>query len=129
MNYIKEDIGTTHFLGAGGVGMSALAKLCLKRGKRVSGTDLQAGRRTRELRELGAEIETGPEAQARRDANRVIVSSAIPPDHRELQVYQAMNIPILHRSDLLAEFISDLQSVVVAGTHGKTTTSSLIYHV
>ena len=109
--------------------MSALAKLCLKRGERVSGTDLRAGRRTEELQALGAEIETGPEAPPRRDANRVIVSSAIPSDHHELLTYRRLNIPILHRSDLLAEFLRALQSIVVAGTHGKTTTSSLIFHV
>lgn len=129
MNLIKENIGSTHFLGVGGVGMSALAKMCLKAGTRVTGSDLKENRRTEELRGLGAVLQTGRGINPRRDVFRVVRSSAIPENDEELKAYREMGVPVLHRSDLLAEFIEERKSIAVAGTHGKTTTSALLYHI
>lgn len=118
-----------HFMGIGGIGVSALAKFALCKGARVTGSDLQTNDRTRELSKMGATIFTSQKTPSEVCPDRVVVSSAISDDNAELAAYRAREVPIIHRSEFLAECINRFQAIAVAGTHGKTTTSSLIYHI
>ncbi|BCX13083.1 MAG: UDP-N-acetylmuramate--L-alanine ligase [Thermosynechococcus sp.] len=123
-----------HFIGIGGIGMSALAYILAKKGFRVSGSDLRPNRLTEQLAELGVRIFIGQSA-----ANlemypftplpQVICSTAIRSDNPEYQAAQHLGCPIFHRSDVLAALMDRSQSIAVAGTHGKTTTSSMIAYL
>lgn len=117
-----------HFVGIGGVGMSALAYILLKRGFTVSGSDLQFGRMTRRLAADGAIIYLGQDACQIEGADAVVVSTAINRDNPELMAAKFKNIPVLHRSDVLAELLNaeDAEGTAVAGAHGKTTTSAML---
>jgi UDP-N-acetylmuramate--alanine ligase len=117
-----------HFIGIGGIGMSAIAYILVKRGYQVSGSDINSNRGTDQLQKLGVTIYHGQSAE-NIDLNsgpQVVYSSAIKPNNPELQIAQAHNLTLWHRSDLLARLIKEHHSIAVAGTHGKTTTSSLV---
>ncbi|MDJ0717533.1 MAG: UDP-N-acetylmuramate--L-alanine ligase [Prochloraceae cyanobacterium] len=133
-----------HFIGIGGIGMSALAHILAKRELPVSGSDLRESHITQRLRSLGVRIFNGQEAanldwfqprnysssqQYRDNLPQVICSTAISSKNPEYQAATERGYPIFHRSDLLASLIEDYQSIAVAGTHGKTTTSSLIGYI
>ncbi|MBE3577727.1 MAG: UDP-N-acetylmuramate--L-alanine ligase [Limnochordales bacterium] len=115
-----------HFIGIGGVGMSALARILLARGERVSGSDLHPSRITEELAELGATIYIGHRAEQVKGADEVVVSAAIPGDNPELREARARGIPVLHRAELLARLLNSGLSVAVSGAHGKTTVTSMV---
>ncbi len=116
-----------HFIGIGGIGMSAIAHVLVKKGYRVTGSDLNRNRLVEKLEAMGVEVYQGQTAENIATAERpqVVYSSAIKPNNPELQTAIQQNLPLWHRSDLLAHLISRYQSVAIAGTHGKTTTSSL----
>lgn len=119
-----------HLIGIGGIGMGALALLCLQRGWVVQGSTLAENAMTQDLRARGALIflNHGVEhVDASMEA--VVYSSAIGEDNPELQAARGHNIPIFHRSDLLRAFVEGLKTVAISGTHGKTTTTSLLGHV
>jgi UDP-N-acetylmuramate--alanine ligase len=118
----------THFVGIGGIGMSALAHHLLDlQAERVSGSDQSVGALAQALAARGATTYLGHRSDyVTDDCHRVIVGSAIPADHIECQTAQRRGIPIMHRSDLLAELMSQQEALLVAGTHGKTTTSALL---
>ncbi|BAS54224.1 MULTISPECIES: UDP-N-acetylmuramate--L-alanine ligase [Leptolyngbya] len=144
-----------HFIGIGGIGMSALAYVLLDRGLPVSGSDLRSSHITERLRSLGAQIFIGQDAsnldhyQVRaqlaqpvaaganvvtlpapvKDLPQVICSTAINPTNSEYRAALELGCPIFHRSDLLAALIREYRSIAVAGTHGKTTTSSMISYM
>jgi UDP-N-acetylmuramate--alanine ligase len=118
-----------HFVGAGGVGMSALAGLLLGQGFRVSGSDLADGPYLQRLRGLGAAIHLGHSADHLGDAGAVVVSSAVPSDNPEVAAAVGRGIPVIHRSELLAELMRYRQGIAVAGSHGKTTTTAMIGHL
>jgi UDP-N-acetylmuramate--alanine ligase len=122
----KEKI---HFMGVGGVGVSALAKFAVSKGASVTGSDLTENNRTRELARLGATIWLGQSEPVEPLPDTVVISSAIPADNSELRAYQEAGIRVIHRSELLAEYVGRFRGIAVAGTHGKTTTSSLLYHI
>ena len=117
-----------HFIGIGGAGMSALAYVLVKRGFEVTGSDLHAGHMAAQLAAAGAMVFMGHDASQVDCADAVVISSAIHADNPELEAARAKGIPVLHRSDVLAELLNDdkAKGVAVAGAHGKTTTSAMI---
>lgn len=127
--FTLDEIGVTHFIGIGGAGMSVLAEMLLQRGVTVTGSDVASGPRTERLASLGADVTIGQDAQNVQGASTVVYSSAIRPDNPEIRAAARAGLRIVHRSDILALLMSGRRSVTVAGTHGKTTTSSLIAHI
>ncbi len=117
-----------HFVGIGGIGMSAIAYILAKQGFTVSGSDLSSNRITQKLQDLGVKVFQGHHADNIDLANapQIVCSTAINQQNPEFQVALANGLAILHRSDLLAALIEQFKAISVAGTHGKTTTSSLV---
>ncbi len=120
---------TMHFIGIGGVGMSGIAEILVGLGFSVSGSDLRESDTTKRLRELGVAVYTGHSASNIADYNVVITSSAIDTTNPEIIEARRRNIPIIHRSEMLAELVRLKHGIGVAGTHGKTTTSSMLSSV
>ncbi len=115
-----------HFIGIGGSGMSAIAKVLLERGAKVSGSDLAASHVTRRLERLGASIAIGHREENVDGADAVIVSSAIPESNPELQAARRQDIPVYTRGEMLARLMDERRGIGIAGSHGKTTTTSMI---
>ena len=115
-----------HFIGIGGSGMSGLAEVLLNLGAGVSGSDVSSTPITKRLQEIGVEVHLGHRKENLRSAEVVVVSSAIPEGNPEIQEARAHKIPIVHRSEILAELMRLKTGIAVAGTHGKTTTTSLL---
>ncbi|MBT2508717.1 UDP-N-acetylmuramate--L-alanine ligase [Streptomyces sp. ISL-98] len=116
-----------HFIGIGGAGMSGIAKILAQRGARVAGSDARESGTADALRALGATVHIGHAAEhLATDATCVVVSSAIRPDNPELVRAAELDIPVVHRSDALASLMEGLRAIAVAGTHGKTTTTSML---
>jgi len=119
-------INTIHFVGIGGSGMGGIAEVLLNLGYSVQGSDLKENAITRRLAELGARVSLGHSAEHVRGADVVVVSSAVPPDNPELRAALAQRIPVVPRAVMLGELMRFRYSIAVAGTHGKTTTTSLV---
>ena len=116
-----------HFIGIGGAGMSGVAKVLVQRGARVAGSDTNDSPIVAALRELGATVHLGHAAgNVAPDATSVVVSSAIRADNLELVAARERGIPVVHRSDALAALMDGHRPIAVAGTHGKTTTTSML---
>ncbi|MED4603314.1 UDP-N-acetylmuramate--L-alanine ligase [Paenibacillus validus] len=115
-----------HFIGIGGYGMSAIAKVMLEMGYQVSGSDLAQAELTEKLAAKGAQVFIGHEAQNVKGADVVVYSTALSKDNVEMLAAEELNIPILHRSQMLAQLMNAKKGIAVAGAHGKTTTSSMI---
>ncbi|WP_274362613.1 UDP-N-acetylmuramate--L-alanine ligase [Paenibacillus thermotolerans] len=115
-----------HFIGIGGYGMSAIARVLLQMGYRVSGSDVAQQELTEKLAAMGAKVYIGHEASHVNGADLVVYSTAIASDDVEKQAAEALNIPVIHRSQMLARLLNAKKGVAVAGAHGKTTTSSMI---
>ncbi len=115
-----------HFIGIGGAGMSAIAKVLLEIGYQISGSDLKESRNTLRLSNLGAKISIGHHPSNVEGANMVVVSSAIPPNNCELKYACKNGIPVLRRAEMLAKLSENKIAIAVSGTHGKTTTTSMI---
>ncbi len=118
--------GHVHFIGIGGVGMVALAEVLLAAGHRVSGSDLGTSAATRRLQALGATVSRGHAAENVAGARLVIASSAVPAENPELQRARELDLPIWKRAELLGALSRQRRSILVAGTHGKTTTSAMV---
>jgi len=118
-----------HFIGIGGIGMSGIAKILLKQGNLVSGSDIKESNITRQLRSYGAKINIGHDSKNISDVDLVTYSSAIKSDNPELVSAIKRNIPIVKRAQLLAQLMKDKKGITVSGAHGKTTTTSLISFV
>lgn len=121
--------GRVHFIGIGGYGMSALARVLLDRGVPVSGSDVASKALTEQLAARGARVYIGHDATHIDGAVRVVYSTDIPKDNVELVAAREKGIELLHRSQLLAELLNAGQGIAVSGAHGKTTTSSMIAFV
>lgn len=114
-----------HLVGVGGAGMSALAHILLERGHPVSGSDLRGGRASAALAAMGADISVGHDAALVEGADVVAVSAAVPPDNAEVVRARELGMTILRRAELLDALMAGYRRVLVAGTHGKTTTTAM----
>ena len=123
---MKHKIKNIHFVGIGGSGMNGIAEVMLNLGFKVSGSDLADSTVTLRLQSLGAEIHHGHDAKNLRDADAVVVSTAVKADNPEVVAARAQRIPVVPRAVMLAELMRLRQGIAVAGTHGKTTTTSLV---
>lgn len=126
---MKHKVKRIHFVGIGGSGMSGIAEVLLNLGYQVSGSDLAANAATERLASLGAKVALGHSADSVASADAVVVSSAVALDNVEVVAAQARRIPVVPRALMLAELMRLKQGIAVAGTHGKTTTTSLIASV
>jgi UDP-N-acetylmuramate--alanine ligase len=122
-------IRNIHFVGVGGAGMAGIAEVLLNLGYSVSGTDLKLTTVTERLRGLGARVAEGHAAAHLNDADVVVVSSAVAADNPEVLAAHARRIPVIRRAEMLAELMRFRYGIAIAGTHGKTTTTSLIASV
>ena len=120
------DIGNIHFVGIGGIGMSGIAEVMHNLGYTVQGSDLSESANVKRLAGLGIKVFIGQKAENLADAQVVVVSSAIKPDNPELMEARARFLPVVRRAEMLAELMRLRSCVSVAGTHGKTTTTSLV---
>lgn len=118
-----------HLIGIGGIGMSGIAKLLLQRGIQVSGSDLKETRLIEELRNLGAKIFIGHNPNNIKGADLIIYSSAIKQDNPEIQEAKRSGLPLIKRAQALAELMQDKIVITITGSHGKTTTTSLISYL
>ncbi|HZT86527.1 MAG TPA: UDP-N-acetylmuramate--L-alanine ligase [Stellaceae bacterium] len=126
MRSLPLSIGTIHFVGIGGIGMSGIAEVLHNLGYRVQGSDAAQSANTQRLAALGIPVAIGHRAENLDAAAIVVVSSAIPPDNPEVAAARIRRIPVVRRAEMLAELMRLKWSVVIAGTHGKTTTTSLV---
>lgn len=115
-----------HFVGIGGIGMSGIAEVLMNLGYQVSGSDLASSEVTQRLENLGAKIFQGHQPSHINGADAVVYSSAVKPDNPELTAARQSKIPVIPRSEMLAELMRMKFGIAVAGTHGKTTTTSMI---
>jgi UDP-N-acetylmuramate--alanine ligase len=122
-------IHAVHFIGIGGSGMSGIAEVMLSLGYHVQGSDLKANKQTRRLESLGATVFIGHAADNIRDADAVVVSSAVDETNPEVLAARSRRMPVVARAEMLAELMRFRYSIAVAGTHGKTTTTSLVASV
>ncbi|MEL6887386.1 MAG: Mur ligase domain-containing protein, partial [Pseudomonadota bacterium] len=123
---LPGDVGPIHFVGIGGIGMSGIAEVLLNHGYVVQGSDLKTSKITDRLAELGAQIFEGQKAQNIDAAEVVVISSAIKPGNPELDAARARGLPIVRRAEMLAELMRLRSNIAVAGTHGKTTTTTMV---
>ena len=126
MRALPLSIGTIHFVGIGGIGMSGIAEVLHNLGYAVQGSDLTDSANVRRLREAGIPIAVGHHAANLRDAAVVVVSTAVPRDNPEVVAARARLVPVVRRAEMLAELMRLKWSIAIGGTHGKTTTTSLI---
>ncbi len=118
-----------HFVGIGGIGMSGIAELLLNMGFEITGSDLSENEQTRRLEKLGARIFYGHRPENVGDAQVVVISSAIKPDNVEVLRARELKIPVIKRAEMLSELMRMKYGIAVAGSHGKTTTTSMIARV
>jgi len=123
---IQKRFYKIHFVGIGGIGMSGIAELLFNQGYEVSGSDLKESDTTRRLASMGCNITYGHHPDHVKDAHVVVMSSAVKPDNPEIQAARSLQIPVIPRAEMLAELMRMKQGIAVAGSHGKTTTTSLI---
>ena len=123
---LPVDIGPIHFVGIGGIGMSGIAEVLLNLGYDVQGSDLRASPITNRLRERGARIFEGQRADNLEGAEVVVISSAIKRGNPELDEARRRGLPVVRRAEMLAELMRLRSNIAVAGTHGKTTTTSMV---
>ena len=123
---LPTDVGPIHFVGIGGIGMSGIAEVLLNLGYRVQGSDLKESRITQRLTDLGATIFIGQRAENLEHAEVVVISSAIKTGNAELDQARLMGLPVVRRAEMLAELMRMKSNVAVAGTHGKTTTTTMV---
>ena len=129
MSNLMRRIRHIHFVGIGGVGMSGIAEVLINLGYQVSGSDLKQSATTRRLAELGATLMLGHAAEHVADADVIVISSAVTADNPEVAAARARRIPVVRRAEMLAELMRFRSGIAIAGTHGKTTTTSLVASV
>jgi len=120
------DVGPIHFVGIGGIGMSGIAEVLLNMGYQVQGSDLKESKITQRLQDLGATIFIGQRAENLEGATVIVISSAIKTGNPELDAARAQGMPVVRRAEMLAELMRLKSNVAIAGTHGKTTTTTMV---
>ena len=123
---LPGDVGPIHFVGIGGIGMSGIAEVLLNHGYTVQGSDLKESKITQRLADMGATIFVGQKAENLENAEVVVISSAIKPGNAELDEARAKGLPVVRRAEMLAELMRLKSNIAVAGTHGKTTTTTMV---
>jgi UDP-N-acetylmuramate--alanine ligase len=123
---LPSELGAIHFIGIGGIGMSGIAEVLHNLGYRVQGSDASDNANVKRLRDMGITVAVGHAAAHLKDAAVVVVSTAIKRDNPELMAAREKRIPVVRRAEMLAELMRLKQCVAIAGTHGKTTTTSLV---
>ncbi len=123
---MRDQVKSMHFVGIGGAGMCGIAEVLHNLGYRVSGSDLREGATTRRLKSLGLDVHIGHDARWVHGVDVVVVSSAIDETNPEVQAARAGKVPVIPRAEMLGELMRLQRGVAVAGTHGKTTTTSFI---
>ncbi|MET0726294.1 MAG: Mur ligase domain-containing protein, partial [Leifsonia sp.] len=123
---IPDDLGTVHFVGIGGSGMSGIARLFIGAGHTVTGSDVRDSANVQALRDLGATVHVGHDAANVGDADTLVVTGALWLDNPEYQLALERGLPVLHRSQALAWLIAGQRLISVAGAHGKTTSTGMI---
>jgi UDP-N-acetylmuramate--alanine ligase len=123
---VPFDLGPVHFVGIGGIGMSAIAEIMLRIGYQVQGSDARASANTERLEKLGAKVFVGHDAANIEGASAVVYTSAVKAENPELAAARGRRIPLVRRAEMLAELMRQQHSVAVGGTHGKTTTTSMV---
>src|SRR5499427_4114971 len=123
---LPRDIGPIHFVGIGGIGMSGIAEVLVNLGHTVQGSDQTDGANVKRLRDKGVKIAIGHAAENLDGAKVVVISSAIKADNPELLAARAQRLPVVRRAEMLAELMRLKSSIAIAGTHGKTTTTSMV---
>jgi UDP-N-acetylmuramate--alanine ligase len=126
MRALPLTIGTIHFVGIGGIGMSGIAEILHNLGYQVQGSDLSDGANVHRLAELGIKIEIGHRAENLGNAQVVVISSAVRRDNPEVVAARARLVPVVRRAEMLGELMRLKWSIAIAGTHGKTTTTSMV---
>lgn len=126
MNLLRRKIGRIHFVGVGGIGMSGLAEILVRQGFVVSGSDLAESTVTKNLEAMGVKVWIGHGAEHIGDVQAVVYSSAVSQENPELAAATELGIPVIRRAEMLAELMRLKRGIAVAGTHGKTTTTSLV---
>ena len=123
---LPGDVGPIHFVGIGGIGMSGIAEVLLNHGYVVQGSDLKDSKITKRLSDMGATIFIGQKAENLASAEVVVISSAIKPGNSELDEARRKGLPVVRRAEMLAELMRLKSNIAVAGTHGKTTTTTMV---
>ena len=123
---LPRDIGPIHFVGIGGIGMSGIAEVLANQNYRVRGSDVADSANVQRLRDRGIEVAIGHAAENLGDAAVVVVSSAIKRDNPELKEARARGLPVVRRAEMLAELMRLKSAIAIGGTHGKTTTTSMV---
>ena len=120
------DLGKIHFIGIGGIGMSGIAEIIYNLGYKVSGSDLKYTPIINRLIKMGIDVKIGHDLKNIDKAEIIVISSAVGSDNIELKAARRKNIPVIRRSEILAELMRLKSNIAVAGTHGKTTTTSMV---
>ncbi|WP_024850704.1 UDP-N-acetylmuramate--L-alanine ligase [Hydrogenovibrio kuenenii] len=123
---MKDYVKQIHFVGIGGVGMAGIAEVCLNLGYEVSGSDIRENITITRLKSLGAQVQIGHDASYVKTSDVVVVSTAIDKENPEVSYAREMRIPVIPRAAMLAELMRMRFGIAIAGTHGKTTTTSLV---
>ncbi|MDV4143832.1 UDP-N-acetylmuramate--L-alanine ligase [Shimia sp. FJ5] len=123
---LPGDVGPIHFVGIGGIGMSGIAEVLLNHGYVVQGSDLKSSKITERLADMGAKVFVGQKAENLEGAEVVVISSAIKPGNPELDEARKRGLPVVRRAEMLAELMRLKSNIAVAGTHGKTTTTTMV---
>jgi UDP-N-acetylmuramate--alanine ligase len=123
---LPTDVGAIHFVGIGGIGMSGIAEVLINLGYQVQGSDLKSSKITQRLARMGATVFEGQRAENLQHAKVVVISSAIKPGNPELDTARARGLPVVRRAEMLAELMRMKSNIAVAGTHGKTTTTTMV---